>query len=61
MDKGVRSDPERLKGGPCLLRLLIPAAQYIRMSTEHQKFSLENQSAALRLYAEAKNFTVVKT
>lgn len=40
---------------------LIPGAQYIRMSTEHQKFSLENQSAALRLYAEAKNFTVVKT
>jgi DNA invertase Pin-like site-specific DNA recombinase len=40
---------------------LIPAAQYIRMSSEHQKFSLENQTAALRLYAEKNNFSVVKT
>lgn len=39
----------------------LPVAQYIRMSTEHQKFSLENQRAALRLYAEAKNFAVIKT
>lgn len=40
---------------------LIPAAQYLRISTEHQKFSLENQTAAVRLYAENKNFNVVKT
>jgi len=31
------------------------------MSTEHQKFSLENQTASLRLYAEKNNFNVVKS
>ena len=39
----------------------IPAAQYIRMSTEHQKFSWRTKRAALRLYAEAQKFAVVKT
>jgi DNA invertase Pin-like site-specific DNA recombinase len=38
-----------------------PVAQYLRMSTEHQRFSLENQTAALRLYAQANNFSIVKT
>lgn len=38
-----------------------PVAQYLRMSTEHQRFSLENQTAALQLYAEKNNFNVVKT
>jgi DNA invertase Pin-like site-specific DNA recombinase len=38
-----------------------PVAQYLRMSTEHQRFSLENQTAALQLYAEKNNFSVVKT
>jgi DNA invertase Pin-like site-specific DNA recombinase len=40
---------------------LTPVAQYIRMSTEHQRFSLENQTAALQLYAEKNNYDVVKT
>ena len=40
---------------------LVPAAQYLRMSTEHQRLSLENQMAALRLYTEKNNFDVVKT
>jgi DNA invertase Pin-like site-specific DNA recombinase len=31
---------------------LIPAAQYLRMSTEHQQFSLANQAAAITQYAE---------
>jgi DNA invertase Pin-like site-specific DNA recombinase len=30
----------------------IPVAQYLRMSTEHQQYSLENQSAAIQRYAE---------
>ncbi|MFY9529444.1 MAG: recombinase family protein, partial [Candidatus Acidiferrales bacterium] len=41
--------------------LLVPAAQYIRMSTEHQQYSLENQSAAIQKYAESKGFEVVRT
>jgi len=40
---------------------LIPAAQYLRMSTEHQKYSLENQSAVTQSYAEARGFQIVTT
>ena len=31
--------------------LPIPAAQYLRMSTEHQQYSLVNQAAAIERYA----------
>ena len=41
--------------------LLIPAAQYLRMSTEHQQYSLENQSAAIEKYAESHGFKIVQT
>jgi len=39
----------------------IPAAQYLRMSTEHQQYSLENQSTAIQEYAESHSFEVVRT
>lgn len=39
----------------------IPAAQYLRMSTEHQQYSLANQAAAIANYAEANGFIVVRT
>ena len=39
----------------------IPVAQYLRMSTEHQKYSLENQQLAIRKYAEDHGFSVVQT
>ena len=42
-------------------RLLVPAAQYLRMSTEHQQYSLENQSIAVRRYSEAQGFEIVQT
>ncbi len=38
----------------------IPAAQYIRMSTEHQQYSLENQSAAIKRYAEEHDLVLVQ-
>ncbi|RUU82750.1 recombinase family protein [Mesorhizobium sp. M7A.F.Ca.MR.362.00.0.0] len=41
--------------------LRVPAAQYIRMSTEHQRYSLENQITAIEEYAEARGFAVVRT
>jgi DNA invertase Pin-like site-specific DNA recombinase len=44
-----------------MLAAPVPAAQYLRMSTEHQQYSLENQSAAIRVYAEKTGFTVVRT
>lgn len=39
----------------------VPAAQYVRMSTEHQQYSIENQKAAIQEYAEKHGFTVVQT
>lgn len=38
-----------------------PAAEYVRMSTEHQKYSTENQSDRIRGYAEQRGFTIVRT
>lgn len=40
---------------------LVPAAQYLRMSTEHQQYSLENQSTAIQRYADSQGFEVVRT
>ncbi|WP_407154912.1 recombinase family protein [Bradyrhizobium sp. STM 3557] len=37
------------------------AAQYVRMSTDYQKYSIENQAAAIAAYAHAHNLTIVKT
>ncbi|WP_281405824.1 recombinase family protein [Mesorhizobium sp. B2-6-2] len=41
--------------------LRTPAAQYLRMSTEHQRYSLENQTTAIEEYAEARGFAIVQT
>ena len=38
-----------------------PVAQYLRMSSEHQRYSLANQKAAMQEYAEARNLIVVKS
>jgi len=42
-------------------KFFVPAAQYLRMSTEHQQYSLVNQSASIHKYAETHGFTVVRT
>ncbi len=39
----------------------IRAAQYIRMSTEHQQYSTENQSDVVREYAAARGYEIVRT
>jgi len=41
--------------------LTAPAAQYLRMSTEHQQYSLDNQSMAIQHYASTHGFTVMQT
>lgn len=38
-----------------------PVAQYLRMSTEHQQYSLQNQVEAIQKYADENNFVVVQT
>jgi DNA invertase Pin-like site-specific DNA recombinase len=47
--------------GPETLTGPIRAAQYVRMSTEHQQYSTENQMDVLRRYAEARNMQIVRT
>ncbi len=37
----------------------VPVAQYIRMSTEHQRFSPDNQRVAIEAYAKVHGFEVV--
>src|SRR6202521_441102 len=39
----------------------VPVAQYVRMSTELQQYSIENQKAAIKEYADQHGFVVVKT
>lgn len=40
---------------------LISAAEYVRMSTEHQKYSTDNQTTAIRRYAETRGYQIVQT
>lgn len=42
-------------------RTLIRAAQYVRMSTEHQKYSTENQADVIAKYADERGFEIVRT
>ena len=51
-----RAETVRLGGD-----LLIPAAQYVRMSTDHQRYSTENQREALQKYAAQHGFEIVRT
>ena len=39
----------------------IPAAQYARMSTDHQRYSTENQREAIRKYATQHGMDIVRT
>jgi predicted site-specific integrase-resolvase len=41
-------------------RALSRAAQYVRMSTEHQQYSPENQLDNIRQYAAAHNMEIVQ-
>ena len=43
------------------MTFLIPASQYIRMSSERQQYSLENQAAAISEYASSHGFIIIKT
>ena len=37
------------------------AAQYLRMSTEHQQYSIDNQAAAIQEYAQGHGFVIVRS
>ena len=40
---------------------LLRAAQYVRMSTDHQRYSTENQAEIIEAYAARRNFEIVRT
>ncbi|HLZ77165.1 recombinase family protein [Phenylobacterium sp.] len=40
---------------------LTPAAQYVRMSTDHQRYSIENQTRVIGEYAVSRGYEVVQT
>src|SRR4029450_6637375 len=39
----------------------IRAARYVRMSTDHQQYSIDNQSAAIDTYAQEHHMEIVRT
>ena len=39
----------------------LPVAEYLRMSTEHQQYSLDNQQTTIAAYAERRGFVIVRT
>lgn len=39
----------------------VRAAEYVRMSTEHQQYSTDNQAAAIRRFAEVHGYEIVRT
>lgn len=49
--------PEDEHAGPPKVR----AAQYVRMSTEHQQYSTNNQMEAIARYAEQRGYEIVRT
>ncbi len=54
MHSGVTEDPE-------LQRPLVRAAQYVRMSTDFQRYSTRNQADAIAVYAACHGFEIVQT
>ncbi|MFY8210621.1 MAG: recombinase family protein, partial [Caulobacter sp.] len=42
-------------------RKVVRAAQYVRMSTEHQRYSTQNQADVIASYAEKRGFEIVRT
>lgn len=40
---------------------LVRAAEYVRMSTEHQQYSTENQHSKIQEYAQRRGLSIVRT
>ena len=40
---------------------LVPAAQYLRMSDDQQQYSIDNQEAAIKDFADSRGFALVRT
>ena len=40
---------------------VLRAAQYVRMSTDYQRYSIQNQAAAIAAFAQQNNLAIVRT
>jgi DNA invertase Pin-like site-specific DNA recombinase len=54
-------DKDEINDGAALQATLFRAAEYVRMSTEHQQYSTENQADKIREYAARRGIEIVKT
>jgi DNA invertase Pin-like site-specific DNA recombinase len=61
MEPGVSASGGRQRAPSTPAAPLGRAAEYVRMSTEHQKYSTENQSEAIRTYAARRGMEIVRT
>jgi len=52
---------EESSDGAATQKSLFRAAQYVRMSTEHQQYSTENQADKIREYADRHGIEIIKT
>lgn len=59
MSEDTKDQPD--DAGPEELPDLVRVAQYVRMSTEHQQYSTENQADVIREYAASRGYEIVKT
>jgi Resolvase, N terminal domain len=60
--RGIRGQSLDKEDSPRLSDTLpIPAAQYVRMSTEDQQYSIANQRIRLQEYARNHGFNIIKT
>ena len=39
----------------------MPAAEYVRMSTEHRQYSTENQQKIIREYPQRRGMPIIRT
>ncbi|WP_449867099.1 recombinase family protein [Novosphingobium percolationis] len=57
--KDLQNDEDRNRQGTTTRA--VRAAEYVRMSTDHQKYSTENQADAIRKYASSRDIEIVRT
>jgi DNA invertase Pin-like site-specific DNA recombinase len=55
------SEPTSEPPTPSALTPAFRAAQYVRMSTEHQQYSTHNQADKIQEYADRRNIQIVRT
>jgi predicted site-specific integrase-resolvase len=63
LDRGRMTNSLAIRNGTSLAKRdrALRAAQYVRMSTDFQRYSIQNQAAAIAAYAQQRNFTIVRT